>query len=99
MKFWAGEKPTLWNDIMVGKEKSLRKFLISLRYYSTKIKIVYISKVKQFFVFFETHTAHLLSCSLSFTSFPFLAGGKCLNFLTLSWISSKRYSGPTRQVS
>lgn len=34
MKFGAGKKPTLWNYIIVGKEKSLRKFLISLRYYS-----------------------------------------------------------------
>lgn len=38
MKFGAGEKPTLWNYIIVGKEKSLRKFLISLRYYSIQKK-------------------------------------------------------------
>lgn len=69
MKFGAGEKPTLWNYIIVGKEKSLRKFLISLRYYSInkKKKKRHILKVRQFFFFPETHSAHLYSCSLSFT--------------------------------
>lgn len=46
MKFGAGEKPTLWNYIIVGKEKSLRKFLISLRYYSIPKK-----KIKKLGIF------------------------------------------------
>lgn len=41
----------------------------------------------------HSNSAHLVSCSLSFTSFPFSAGGKYLHFLMLSWISSKKYSG------
>lgn len=59
---------------------------------------MFVGKTK-IFLRLTVNSAHLVSCSLSFTSFPFSAGGKYLHFLKLSWISSKKYSGAcTRQV-
>lgn len=97
MKLWQGRKLLCATYIILGKEKNL----ISLRYYNIKRSSTgCISKVRWgfWFVFPWDSQCLLLSCSLPFTSFPFSAGGKYLHFLTLSWISSKKYSSATRQV-